>query len=119
YRRPLCCRRTGTPSTIEQSGAHFHRDSSLGAGATGPASVAGLGPCGARSSGEAELLGYGAIRGIDGAVHVRVGRGIRVRDRDAPDARPPGHVRAFVTPPVWRIRVVVVLVGVAVRPAVH
>jgi membrane fusion protein (multidrug efflux system) len=27
--------------------------------------VAGLGPCGARSSGEAELLGYGAIRGID------------------------------------------------------
>src|SRR5690606_5165416 len=66
-----------------------------------------------------ELFFYRAVGGVDGAVDVGVGRGVRVGDRDAPQLRAPGDVWALVASPVGRIREVVILVRVTVRPAVH
>ena len=64
------------------------------------------------------MFGDRPIGSVDGAVDERVGRRVRVRNRYAPELRAAGDVRPSLRPPLGRIGIVVVLVGVPVRPAV-
>ena len=58
------------------------------------------------------------MRCVDGAIHVGVGAGIRIGNRDTPDLCPARDMRTLCGTVIRRIDQLVVLIGVAVWPAI-